>query len=293
MPARPQLRRSSFVTIRRSTRGASSYFAGAALAALLVSLACSDSAPSSTAEASAGSPSSGGVTQSPAASGGTTTGGRVANGGTPASGPSGGANVASSGAGAATTPGSSGGASSGGVASGGVSAAGANTGGAAGGSVAVDPSAELYDPERLPRFDIALSDAGMVALDEDPETYVEAELRYEDETVSRIGLRIKGEGSRRTLDGKAAFKLKFDEFVADQTFRGLRRLTLNNMVEDPSGSPTTCFEPPACPRRAATARSSTSTTTSSVSTPTSKPKTKPSSGAGSRATTETCTRKGR
>jgi hypothetical protein len=44
-------------------------------------------------------------------------------------------------------------------------------------------------------------------------------------------------GSLRTLDQKAAFKIKFDEFIEGQTFLGLKKLTLNNMVEDPSMGP--------------------------------------------------------
>jgi len=108
------------------------------------------------------------------------------------------------------------------------------SGGAAGAATAADPSAELYDEDNLPRFDLELSEASMAALDREPDVYVEGSLRYGDEAVSRIGVRIKGEGSRRTLEQKAAFKLKFDEFVDKQSFRGLRRLTLNNMVEDPS-----------------------------------------------------------
>jgi spore coat protein CotH len=59
-------------------------------------------------------------------------------------------------------------------------------------------------------------------------------LRYGTEVIADIGVRIKGEGSKRTLEEKAAFKLKFDEFVPKQSFHGLRRMTLNNMVEDPS-----------------------------------------------------------
>jgi len=63
---------------------------------------------------------------------------------------------------------------------------------------------------------------------------VRGALRYGTEKVADIGVRIKGEGSLRTLAEKAAFKLKFDEFVAKQTFHGLRRMTFNNMVEDPT-----------------------------------------------------------
>ncbi len=49
-----------------------------------------------------------------------------------------------------------------------------------------------------------------------------------------IGLRLKGNASFRTLDGKAAFKLKFNHSVSGQKFLGLKKLTLNNMVQDPS-----------------------------------------------------------
>jgi spore coat protein CotH len=99
---------------------------------------------------------------------------------------------------------------------------------------ALDESAELYDEDVLPRFDITLSDSSLAMLRADGERYVPGDLRYGDESVSNIGVRIKGSASRRTIDEKAAFKLKLDEYVADQSFRGLRRLTFNNMVEDPS-----------------------------------------------------------
>lgn len=98
----------------------------------------------------------------------------------------------------------------------------------------MDESSELYDPARLPRFDLELSNDAAAALERDGGAYVSATLRYGTDTVSEVGVRIKGEGSLRPLSGKAAFKLKFDEFVGDQTFKGLRRMTLNNMVEDPS-----------------------------------------------------------
>jgi spore coat protein CotH len=98
----------------------------------------------------------------------------------------------------------------------------------------VDSSAELYDENVVPRFDIELPQASLDALGAEPDTYVRGTLRYGNETVNDIGVRIKGEASLRKLDEKAAFKLKFDEFVNDQAFRGLRRMTFNNMVEDPS-----------------------------------------------------------
>lgn len=146
-----------------------------------------------------------------------------------------------------STP-SAGGAGSGGVtvvagagasATAGASSAGAGNGaggasGGLGGMPSIDTSGELYDPEQVPRFDIDLPPESVQALGMAPDVYVRGTLRYAGETLADIGVRIKGEASQRTLDEKAAFKLKFDEFVSKQSFHGLRRMTFNNMVEDPT-----------------------------------------------------------
>ena len=101
-------------------------------------------------------------------------------------------------------------------------------------------SDELFDPGRVPRFDIEITPAAVAELEaanarRDYKHYVRARFRYGTEVLEDIGLRIKGETSRTRFDEKPALKLKFDEFVQGQDFRGLRRLTLNNMFEDPSG----------------------------------------------------------
>ncbi len=50
-----------------------------------------------------------------------------------------------------------------------------------------------------------------------------------------VGLRLKGKaGSFRPLGEKSAFKVKFNEFVSGQKFLGLKKMTLNNMAQDPS-----------------------------------------------------------
>ena len=143
-------------------------------------------------------------------------------------GPSGGAPATSAGA-----PATNGGLASGGSGGGGGSASGGVSVG--GGAPVLDPASdEIYDPTKLPRFDLQLPAASVTALGQDPDTYVHGSLSYGGQTVADIGVRIKGEGSLRTLKQKPAFKLKFDEFVDKQAFHGLRRMTLNNMVEDPS-----------------------------------------------------------
>ena len=104
-----------------------------------------------------------------------------------------------------------------------------------------DPSDEIFSPDNVPRFDIILPEASRAALAaitsaDDPrqDEYVAATFRYGSEELANVGVRIKGEGSFRDLTRKTPFKIKFDEFVAGQAFRGLKRITLNNMVEDPS-----------------------------------------------------------
>jgi hypothetical protein len=50
-----------------------------------------------------------------------------------------------------------------------------------------------------------------------------------------VGVHLKGAwGSWRDVTGKAAFKIKMDAYVAGQTLFGVSRITLNNMVQDPS-----------------------------------------------------------
>lgn len=103
-----------------------------------------------------------------------------------------------------------------------------------GGGPLVDLSEELYALDRLPRFDLTIAPDQLDALAAQPEVYARASFRYGDEEVAEVGVRLKGEYTFRPIDAKASFKLKFDEFVPDQRFRGLRRMTLNNGIEDPS-----------------------------------------------------------
>lgn len=49
-----------------------------------------------------------------------------------------------------------------------------------------------------------------------------------------VGVQLKGTTSYRTLGQKASFKLDFGAFVDGQEVHGLRRLILNNMVQDAS-----------------------------------------------------------
>jgi CotH protein len=99
-----------------------------------------------------------------------------------------------------------------------------------------DEAAWLFDPEQVTEID--LTSSALSRLDADPGKYVEASitLRHGGNVYGpyQVGLKLKGHATFRTLDGKAAFKIKFDYSVAGQRFGGLKGLTLNNMVQDPS-----------------------------------------------------------
>src|SRR5262249_24800029 len=54
-------------------------------------------------------------------------------------------------------------------------------------------------------------------------------------TYFPVGIHLKGStGSFRSLDDKPAFTLNFDRFSRGTRFHGLRKIHLNNSVEDPS-----------------------------------------------------------
>lgn len=102
---------------------------------------------------------------------------------------------------------------------------------------AADDAAWMFDPSVVVRIELGLSDEAREALAADPFAYVPAvfTMTYGARQYgpSAISLKLKGQlrGSFRTLDGKAAFKLKFPSGARPD---GLKKLTLNNMVQDAS-----------------------------------------------------------
>ena len=102
-----------------------------------------------------------------------------------------------------------------------------------------DAAGWMFKPDVVVEVDLNLPQASIDALDADPDTYVPGTFSLETTGGSYgpldVGVHLKGRaGSFRPLSGKAAFKLKFNEFVGGQRFLGLEKLTLNNMVQDPS-----------------------------------------------------------
>jgi CotH kinase protein/RTX calcium-binding nonapeptide repeat (4 copies) len=101
-----------------------------------------------------------------------------------------------------------------------------------------DPAAWLFSPDAVVEIDLALPQESIDALNSDPGEYQDGtfSLTTPSEVYGpfNVGIRLKGTGSFRPLSGKAAFKVKMSHSVPGQRFLGLKTLTLNNMIQDPS-----------------------------------------------------------
>lgn len=97
---------------------------------------------------------------------------------------------------------------------------------------------------------IELSDESWEALLEEPREYTEGAVTIDDTLFPLVGVRLKGAaGSFVPLDGeyptesgdgngapgKSGFIVDFNRYVGGQNHHGLEKLTLNNLVQDPSG----------------------------------------------------------
>ncbi len=108
----------------------------------------------------------------------------------------------------------------------------------------------LYDPGKVVAIDLTLSPSAEAELEDEPDEYVEGGFAISTtdgvpggeehlvESRGLVGIRLKGSaaGSFRPLSGKAAFKVKFNfenkKGEKGKKYLGLKKLTLNNMVED-------------------------------------------------------------
>lgn len=110
-------------------------------------------------------------------------------------------------------------------------------------ATAADEVAWMFDPDAVVEIDLGgLSEEELDALEAEPDEYQKGtfELKVagapKGPTLVDVGIRRKGGfGSKRAIKTeKSGLKLRFDEFVDDQLFFGIKRLTLNNMFQDES-----------------------------------------------------------
>ena len=96
---------------------------------------------------------------------------------------------------------------------------------------------DLFAAHPAWRIEIELTPQNMDRLRSESRTYVPASIRAFGEVLHNVGVHLKGEGSFRPIDDKPGFTLDFAKFVGDQKLRGLRKIHLNNSVQD-----TTCLK---------------------------------------------------
>lgn len=108
---------------------------------------------------------------------------------------------------------------------------------------AADEIEWMYDPDAVVEIHLGgLSEEELDALEAEPDEEQKGtfELTVDGEAkgvpLADVGIRLKGgAGSSRPIKtGKSGLKIRFDKFVKGQLFFGVKRLTLNNMIQDPS-----------------------------------------------------------
>jgi spore coat protein H len=97
-----------------------------------------------------------------------------------------------------------------------------------------DASQDFFSDPKVRIFQIEIPEEGLAALRRAPRTYVHGTVREGSHVLTNVALHLKGMGSFRTVDEKASFAVKFDEFVPDQKYAGLTKLMFNNAVQDPT-----------------------------------------------------------
>ena len=96
------------------------------------------------------------------------------------------------------------------------------------------PGVDVFANGIVHRFQIEIAPSDLAVLRHSSRKYVPALLR-EGKEVYKVGLHLKGStGSFRGLDDKPGLTLELGRFVPGQRFHGLRKIHLNNSVEDPS-----------------------------------------------------------
>lgn len=103
-----------------------------------------------------------------------------------------------------------------------------------GGEAAEEDERLLFADTGVLAFGIELSAEAEAQLAAAPTEYVEGAFVFRGERFAPVGVRLKGNSTYQWLDGRPAWKIKFDEYTAGARFRGLERLTLDSNYWDGS-----------------------------------------------------------
>ena len=97
------------------------------------------------------------------------------------------------------------------------------------------PAADLFTNGALIRLNLDITDSNLDFLRKESREFVAASVTEKEKTYTNVAIHLKGSiGSFRPIDNKPSWTLDFSRFSPGQKFHGLRRIHLNNSVEDPS-----------------------------------------------------------
>ena len=97
------------------------------------------------------------------------------------------------------------------------------------------PEDDLFRVGSIPHLRIELDAGAADSLRKNPREFVSATVTEGAAVYSQVAVHLKGStGSFRPLDDQPALTLDFSRFQNGRKFHGLRRIHLNNSVEDPS-----------------------------------------------------------
>ncbi len=97
------------------------------------------------------------------------------------------------------------------------------------------PGDDIFRDAFIPKLEIEIPAQGVTSLKRRGREYVRATIREGGAVYTNVAIRLKGgPGSFRPFDDEPAFTVNFDKFTEGQKFHGLKKIHLNNSVQDRS-----------------------------------------------------------
>jgi hypothetical protein len=97
------------------------------------------------------------------------------------------------------------------------------------------PGTDLFTNSPLITLRVQITDSNLEVLRNESREFVPAEIIERQTIYTNVAVHLKGSiGSFRRVDEKPSWTVDFSRFNGSQKFHGLRRVHLNNSVEDPS-----------------------------------------------------------
>lgn len=115
---------------------------------------------------------------------------------------------------------------------------GAGAGGVGGtggsGGVVTNAGERVFDLDVLHAVEITVAEAELSTLDNDQDVRVRCTIKVDGKTAVDAGCKKKGTTSDRPLSEKTGFTVKMNEFTSGQKLDGLKKLVIDNEIQDPS-----------------------------------------------------------